>query len=191
MANESYRRAGRVLAEAWLAAKTIDLPTDLLPVDRDEAYASQDEMARLLADDPDNKVVGWKVGATSSGVQEAEGYDGPIPGRVIASTIYKNCSSIPASRCQGAKVEAEIAFLFVTAPRQQSSGFNAGVPRQDSDSSACLRHYKHTVRAYLSRGLGQQAKHAGGHRRQWEWRSGGTWRGGVFAGRSGFDAVAG
>ena len=97
MANESYRGAGRVLAEAWLAAKTIDLPTDLLPVDRDEAYATQDEMARLLAVDPENKVVGWKVGATSSGVQEAEGYDGPIPGRVIASTIYKNCSSIPAS----------------------------------------------------------------------------------------------
>ncbi len=123
MANESYREAGRVLAEAWMAATTIDLPTDLLPVDRDDAYATQDEMARLLAVDPDNNVVGWKVGATSSGVQEAEGYDGPIPGRVIASTINKNCSSIPATGCQGAKVEAEIAFRFVTAPRQQSSGF--------------------------------------------------------------------
>ena len=124
MANESYRGAGRVLAEAWLAAKTIDLPTDLLPVDRDEAYATQDEMVGVLAVDAKNKVVGWKVGATSSGVQEAEGYDGPIPGRVIASTIYKNCSSIPASRCQGAKVEAEIAFRFVTAPQQQNNGFN-------------------------------------------------------------------
>ena len=123
MANESYRGAGRVLAEAWLAAKTIDLPTDLLPVDRDEAYATQDEMARLLAVAPGNKVVGWKVGATSPGVQEAEGYDGPIPGRIFASTIYGNCSSVPASRCHGAQVEAEIAFRFVTAPRQQSNGF--------------------------------------------------------------------
>ena len=123
MTEESYRRAGRLLADAWLAATIIDLPSDLVPVHRDEAYAAQDEMVRLLAFDPENKVVGWKVGATSSGVQEAEGYDGPIPGRVIASTIYKNCSSIPASRCQGAKVEAEIAIRFVTAPRQQNNAF--------------------------------------------------------------------
>ena len=123
MEEESNLSAGRLLADAWMAAKTIDLPFELVPVHRDEAYATQDEMVRVLAVDPDNKVVGWKVGATSSGVQEAEGYDGPIPGRVIASTIYENRASIPPGRCQGAKVEAEIAFRFVTPPRQQNNAF--------------------------------------------------------------------
>ncbi|MCY3901367.1 MAG: fumarylacetoacetate hydrolase family protein [Caldilineaceae bacterium] len=116
MARVSIRRAGRILADTWLADKTVEFPADLLPSDRDSAYAIQDEMARLLASNPSNQAAGWKVGATSPGVQRAEGYDGPIPGRIIAPTIYKDGSSLPLSRCRDAKVEAEVAFQFKSAP---------------------------------------------------------------------------
>ncbi len=67
-------------------------------------------MAQLITADGLDKVVGWKVGATSSGVQQAEGYDGPIPGRIFASTLYHNPAEIPSLSCPLAKLEAEIAF---------------------------------------------------------------------------------
>ena len=110
-------KAARLLADAWQAGATVDFPPELLPADRAAACAIQDGMARLLAVDPANAVVGWKVGATSPGVQKAEGYDGPIPGRVFASTLYRNRARLPSSRFPAAAVEAEIAFRFVAAPR--------------------------------------------------------------------------
>lgn len=123
MARVSIRRAGRILADTWLGDDTVEFPADLLPSDRDSAYAIQDEMARLLASDPSNQVAGWKVGATSPGVQRAEGYDGPIPGRIIAPTIHRNGASVPLSRCCDAKVEAEVAFQFKSAPDRKRGEF--------------------------------------------------------------------
>ncbi len=108
--------AGTLLADAWLAGKTVEFPDDLLPAERAEAYAVQDGMAEILAAEPGNRVVGWKVGATSPGVQRAEGYDGPIPGRVFASTVFGSGAEIPMSRCRQASIEAEIAFRFWAAP---------------------------------------------------------------------------
>ncbi len=116
MMNDVHR-AARLLADAWLTRSTIDYPPDLLPADRLAAYAIQDEMARLLAADEAHAVVGWKVGATSRGVQKAEGYDGPIPGRIFASTVFESPAQLPASRCPYAKIEAEIAFRFLTTPQ--------------------------------------------------------------------------
>lgn len=112
------------MSEAWMGAKTIHFPAELLPNDRVEAYAVQDEMACLLGGDRANAVAGWKVGATSPGVQKAEGYDGPIPGRVFASTIYGSDTSVPLTRCADAKVEAEVAFRFKAAPERERAPFS-------------------------------------------------------------------
>ena len=123
MTRESSQRAASLLADAWLAGATVDFPPELLPANRAAAYAVQDEMARLLAVDPANAVVGWKVGATSPGVQKAEGYDGPIPGRILASTVYQTCAELPQSCCTYAAIEAEIAFRFVVPPRPSKKQF--------------------------------------------------------------------
>ena len=123
MARESIRCAGRILAETWLADDAVVLPSELHPPDRDSAYATQDEMTTLLAVDPSHRAAGWKVGATSPGVQKAEGYDGPIPGRILASTIRINGASFPLTRCRDAKVEAEVAFQFNSAPIRKKGGF--------------------------------------------------------------------
>ena len=124
MNRETVRRAGEILAAAWLADNVVDLPSELLPSDRDAAYAIQDEMARLLAGDPANRDAGWKVGATSAGVQRAEGYDGPIPGRIFASTVFGDSASVPLTRCRDAKVEVEVAFRFKAAPHLKNGAFS-------------------------------------------------------------------
>ena len=116
MTTATIGRAARLLADAWLAGETVEFPRGLLPEDRAAAYAIQDEMARLVASDTANAVVGWKVGATSAGVQRAEGYDGPIPGRIFASTVYDSGAMVPLSRCRDGAIEVEIAFRFEAAP---------------------------------------------------------------------------
>ena len=126
MPGEPIRRAGRILADTWLADDAVEFPAELLPSDRDAAYAIQDEMARLLAGDPANHVAGWKVGATSPGVQKAEGYDGPIPGRILASTIHMNGASVPLTRCRDPRIEAEVAFQFKSAPVRGKGVFTVG-----------------------------------------------------------------
>lgn len=127
---EKIQRAAGLLADAWLAGNTIDLPPQLLPTDRAFAYATQDEMARLLAVDPANRPIGWKVGSTSPGVQSSEGYDGPIPGRIFASTLYASGAAVPLTRCRHAKVEAEVAFRFITNPPRA----NGGITRDDLEA---------------------------------------------------------
>ncbi|MCY3905493.1 MAG: hypothetical protein OXF76_20225 [Caldilineaceae bacterium] len=116
MTTATIGRAARLLADAWLAGETVEFPRELLPEDRAAAYAIQDEMASLVASDTANAVVGWKVGATSAGVQRAEGYDGPIPGRIFASTVYDSGAMVPLSRCRDGAIEVEIAFRFEAAP---------------------------------------------------------------------------
>lgn len=123
MDRETVRRAGEILAEAWLVDGAVDFPSELLPSDRDAAYAVQDEMARLLPEAPSLRAAGWKVGATSPGVQEAEGYDGPIPGRIFASTVFEDAASVPLARCRNAKVETEVAFRFMAAPHLNNVRF--------------------------------------------------------------------
>ncbi len=108
--------AGKLLADAWLARRTIEFADELLPADREGAYAVQDVMAGILATEPGNRVVGWKVGATSPGVQKAEGYDGPIPGRIFASTVYDSGATVPLAQCRKGAIEVEIAFRFLAAP---------------------------------------------------------------------------
>lgn len=117
MTTATIGRAARLLADAWLAGETVKFPRDLLPEDRAAAYAIQDEMASLLASEPAHAVVGWKVGATSMGVQRAEGYDGPIPGRIFASTVYDSGATVPLLRCRHGAIEVEIAFRFDAAPQ--------------------------------------------------------------------------
>ena len=74
MTKERIHIAGQLLADAWRSRATIDFPTHLLPQNREEAYAIQTKMANLVYD----RIAGWKVGATSPGVQKFEGYDGQL-----------------------------------------------------------------------------------------------------------------
>ncbi|MEM7031366.1 MAG: fumarylacetoacetate hydrolase family protein [Chloroflexota bacterium] len=114
MSNNERQRLAYQLADAWRNKATIDIKHSQLPKDRESAYAVQDEMAAQITADPKHAIVGWKVGATSPGVQQAEGYDGPIPGRIFASTVFQSPAQVPAASCPYANLEAEVAFKLNT-----------------------------------------------------------------------------
>ncbi len=115
---------GWALAEAWQACGVVDIGAEILPVDREGAYLVQDKMAAALEREFGETVAGWKVGATSVGVQRAEGYDGPIPGRIFGATVYRDGAVVPRGRLQQASVEAEVGFRFGSEPKGREGVFS-------------------------------------------------------------------
>jgi 2-keto-4-pentenoate hydratase len=106
------------LATAWRQDTKIALPENGTgPTSRAEAFAVQDRMAALIGD----RTAGWKVGAAVKAVQELEGHDGPIIGRMLAARFYHSPSHVPAATFAGGKVECELAFsLTADLPRQDA-----------------------------------------------------------------------
>ena len=76
-----------------------------------DGYAIQRELIDLLLADGD-RIVGHKVGLTSKPMQKMVGVDSPDYGPVLASTIYRDGDTIPASRFIAPKIEAEIVFVI-------------------------------------------------------------------------------
>ena len=76
-----------------------------------DGYAIQRELIALLLADGD-RIVGHKVGLTSKPMQKMVGVDSPDYGPVLASTIYRDGDTIPASRFIAPKIEAEIVFVI-------------------------------------------------------------------------------
>lgn len=97
----------RILAQAWTAGATVPLlPDAVRPSTRADAYSMQDRMAAIIGD----RGLGWKLGAAARAVQIADGHDGPIPGRILASRTFQSPASVPASLFNRPKAECELAF---------------------------------------------------------------------------------
>ncbi len=103
--DERLERLAAQLAAAWREDRKIALPAGV-PTSRAEAFAMQDRMAALIGD----ATAGWKVGAAVRAVQELEGHDGPIVGRILASRLHQSPARLPAATYAGGKVECEMAF---------------------------------------------------------------------------------
>ncbi len=116
---------GRALAEVWQACGVLAIGVESLPGDREGAYLVQDKMTEVLESEFGETVAGWKVGATSVGVQRAEGYDGPIPGRIFGTTVYRDGAVVPRARLQQGMVEAEVGFRFSAKPKEREGAFTA------------------------------------------------------------------
>ncbi len=116
---------GRALAEAWQACGVLAIGVESLPVDREGAYLVQDKMTEVLESEFGETVAGWKVGAMSVGVQRAEGYDGPIPGRIFGTTVYRDGAVVPQARLQRGMVEAEVGFRFGAELKERKGAFTA------------------------------------------------------------------
>ena len=110
MTGTKATRAAELLAGCWHERRQIsDLPVDLLPAGRAEAYAIQDELARRLGFD----VAGWKVGMASPASLRDAGLDEPIPGRLFAQTLAQSPATFSASAFASPMVESEFAFRFL------------------------------------------------------------------------------
>ena len=103
-------RIASLLASAWRTRTSIDaIDAAALPSDRAQAYAIQEEMVRRTGE----RIDGWKVGAVAKAVQRAEGFDGPIPGMLLHTTLCFGDARFQAADLPEAKLECEYAFRFL------------------------------------------------------------------------------
>ena len=82
--HKAISAAASLLWRHWTAGtKFPQLPEDIRPLDRSSGYAIQAAVAALSG----QRVVGWKIAATSIVGQTHIGVDGPLAGRVLSGRI--------------------------------------------------------------------------------------------------------
>ena len=110
MSDNKAAAAAATLWQNWQTRTRINsLPSDVRPADRAGGYAVQKEIVKLAG----QKVVGWKIAATSQAGQKHIGVDGPLAAPLLANRVIQNSASVPAFSMDGniMKVaEAEFAF---------------------------------------------------------------------------------
>ena len=107
MSTDKIVSAAKLLADAWKSKEQIaDFPADFKPADRAEAYAIQDEMAKLLG----YEVAGWKLGVSSPGGLKALNMDGPVPGRMFKRDVKDSPAEWSKADFVGPVMEPEFAF---------------------------------------------------------------------------------
>ena len=112
-----------MLSVSWHdPANPVAVDPRLYPRDRAEAYYVQDRMH----DELDQRLAGWKVGATSAMMRELDGHDDVIPGRIFASRSYVGpYHSLPINQFPGARVETEFAFRLSATPHLREEPWTA------------------------------------------------------------------
>jgi 2-keto-4-pentenoate hydratase len=108
--------AAAVLWRHWQNRTRIDeLPPDCRPSDRAAGYSAQREIVKTAG----QKVVGWKIAATSAAGQKHIGVDGPLAGPLLADRVLPNGACVPLDGNIMKVAEAEFAFTFGRAlPRR-------------------------------------------------------------------------
>lgn len=96
-------RLGRQ-ASAPLSASTPDLTLE-------QAYGLQRQLEQALVGRGD-RVVGYKVGFTTTALQERHGLTEPVLGFMLGSGVYGSGDAVPLSRFIAIGVEVEVAFLL-------------------------------------------------------------------------------
>ncbi|MBB5393435.1 MULTISPECIES: 2-keto-4-pentenoate hydratase [unclassified Herbaspirillum] len=122
MLNESQRQqAADLLWDCWAHGRRIaQLPPELCPADRAEAYAVQ---ARLEAHSF-APLAGWKIGATGPGGQKLLNVDAPLAGRLLAERIHRNGAVISLGNSLMSVVEVEVAFRMRTSLPPRSAPYS-------------------------------------------------------------------
>ncbi|MSQ20274.1 MAG: hydratase [Betaproteobacteria bacterium] len=101
------QEAAAMIWAAWNASTRIDaLPEFCRPSDRAAAYAIQREIVKLSG----QRVVGWKIAATSTAGQHHIGVDGPLAGPLLAKKVLSSGVSVPLAGNSMNVAEAEFAF---------------------------------------------------------------------------------
>ena len=77
----------------------------------EQAYAIQGDLERALVGRGE-RVIGWKVGFTSAGLQDIYGVTEPVLGFMLSSGVFASGDPVPVSRFVSLAVEVEVAFLM-------------------------------------------------------------------------------
>jgi 2-keto-4-pentenoate hydratase len=101
--------AAAILFKNWQQRTRIDrLPDDCRPADRASGYEVQADVVRLSG----QKVIGWKIAATSAAGQKHIGVDGPLAGPLLGNRVLANGATVPLDGNIMKVAEAEFCFRF-------------------------------------------------------------------------------
>lgn len=118
---EKSTQAASILWKHWQQQTRIDaLPAECRPSDRAEGYAAQAEFIRLSG----QKVVGWKIAATSAAGQKHIAVDGPLAGALQADRVLDNGATVPLGDNIMRVAEAEFCFRFGTALPKRPAAYS-------------------------------------------------------------------
>lgn len=103
------RQAALLLWQHRQAGTVIDaLPDALRPHDAAAGLAIQAELPAVAGD----RVIGWKIAATSRAGQAHIRVGGPLPGRILAGFVHAVGDTVPLAGNRMRVAEPEIAFRF-------------------------------------------------------------------------------
>jgi 2-keto-4-pentenoate hydratase len=109
LSDDAKGRAAAILVEARRSGSLLQgLPVEVCPSTLDEGYAIQDLVCALW----DDKVAGWKTGATAAAVQLRLGTDRPLAGAFFSRTVHQSPARLPAKAFHHKAVESEFGFRF-------------------------------------------------------------------------------
>ena len=98
------------LAAARMSALPVpELARSLHPQTIDEGYSVQAALSRILSGRGRGDRAGWKIGATTPGMQRYLGVDGPAFGRILSGDVHADGSTISRKSLFNPGIECEIA----------------------------------------------------------------------------------
>src|SRR5262245_3168155 len=109
MTETDLQSAASTLWRHWQQSSRIkELPEQHRPRDRAAGYAIQAKLADCSA----QRIVGWKIAATSAAGQAHIRVDGPLAGRLLTQRVLDDAATISLSGNIMRVAEAEFAFRF-------------------------------------------------------------------------------
>jgi len=107
MNQQDIHAAAAMLWQHWRQSTRLDeLPAHCRPASRAEGYAIQAELARLS----DQRIVGWKIAATSTAGQQHIHVDGPLAGCLLSGRAVEAGGRVSLAGNNMKVAEAEFAF---------------------------------------------------------------------------------
>lgn len=110
---ESLTKIAHLLGEARLAAQPVP---DISPADAPQTivdgYAVQAALNRYFRERTNGTLVGWKIGATTTDMQQYLGVDGPAYGRILSGNVYDAGAQLDRRTFCNPGIECEIAVCI-------------------------------------------------------------------------------
>jgi len=113
---DRFRRAAALLWDCAQSGRFIaELPAEIRPATRAEGYEVQAHWPQVAGE----RVVGWKIAATSEAGRRHIGVSGPLAGRILQSRVHAPGSAIPSLGNAMRVAEPEFGFAMAKdlAPR--------------------------------------------------------------------------
>lgn len=111
-------RAAAIIWHNWQHLARIDeLPAECRPADRVEGYAVQAALVRMSG----QRIVGWKIAATSVAGQKHIGVQGPLAGPLLSDRVLDSGATVPLEGNIMKVAEAEFCFrLSASLPARET-----------------------------------------------------------------------